>query len=74
MQYSVHKDCTVSLFPVLSAMALLNHEAWYTALNWAPGQVAVNIEYRENDKLVSSEQRSREKVVNRRLLACCDDI
>ena len=36
--------------------------------------VAVNIEYRENDKLVSSEQRSREKVVNRRLFACCDDI
>ena len=53
VQYPVHKDCTVSLFPVLSAMALLNHEAWYTALDWAPGQVAVNIEYRE-----SSEQRA----------------
>ncbi len=37
-----------------------------TALDKAPGQVAVNIEYRENDKLVSSEPRIREKVVNRR--------
>ena len=45
-----------------------------TALDKAPGQVAVNIEYRENDKLVSSEPRSREEIVNRRGVACCDDI
>ena len=62
--------------PVLSAMALLSHEAWHTALDWAPGQVAVNIEYRENDKLVSSEQRAG--CHQERSLACssqcCDDI
>ena len=62
--------------PVLSAMALLSHEAWHTALDWAPGQVAVNIEYREKDKLVSSEQRAGSH--QERCLACssqcCDDI
>ena len=62
--------------PVLSAMALLSHEAWHTALDWAPGQVAVNIAYRENDKLVSSEQRAG--CHQERSLACssqcCDDI
>ena len=70
---AVHKACTVSCVICHGSV-----ESWgmvhCTALDWAPGQVAVNIEYRENDKLVSSEQRSREKVVNRRLLACCDDI
>ena len=31
-------------------MAPLSHEAWYTALDWAPGQVAVNIEHRQRER------------------------